>query len=503
MNRFAHPAAAVDRPAWARFDFRAALELLGVVAAAAAVGALAALGAGEELLILGAFLAALAAALVSWRRSIRWMLLYLPFSGLMPLLMYPDTGLGVLVKDIFFIGPAYAGALVAAIRGRQSLRVPGVPVVLLLCFVALLLVESFNPSVPKPMVALLGLKVWLSYLPLVVLGYYLFDSLEDAQRLLKRMLIVAMVPCVLGIIEAGLVYNGQRDFVYSLYGPAAAASTQDFATFEFGLTRISSIFTFISQYWLFSTATIAVGYAAWRGSRNDRTMAWFGPLAIAIAIIASMTSGARAAFIFSPLLLLMIVMLDGLRLKRLLAIAVASGLGVLAALALSNVPLQPLSTSTGQHANFIIALFGDGISYAAEHSPWGLGVGVDTNAARYAFPGVADPGVIWSTVGGVWWESWYLKAALELGFVGLFLLMALIAVTLWRSLVNHWAVQDPEARAMSAAFVALFIWIIIYTVKTAYIDFDPMAIYIWLFLGIQWRLRSLPAKRSAVGAKRG
>jgi hypothetical protein len=460
---------------------------------AAVAGAAAAAGLGFYVLVLVVFVAATAAAVLSWRRSLVWLLLYLPVSGLLPLLMYPHTGPGVLLKDALFVGPAYVGALVAAVRRRERFDVPGIPLILLACLSLLIVVEAFNPHLPRPFVGAIGVRVWLFYVPLIVLGYHFADRREQVQKLLKWMLVVAMIPCVLGIIEAVLVYNGHAAAVYRLYGAAAAAATQDYTAFDFGLTRIPSIFTFIAQYWLFSTATVALGYAAWRGNRNDRTMSWFGPLAIGVAALASLTSGARAAFIFTPLLLVMIVLLERISLARLVKYVAASALAVLVSLEVLNIGAGPLAHSTSSHTGFILSFFGQGLHFAEHHALWGLGTGIDTNQARYAFGNSLDYAVVYRSLGGVWYESWYLKAFIELGVLGVFLVICTVLALMRRCLLAHRETRDPELRSMSAAFIALFAWTAIYTVKTAYIDYDPLDVYVWLFIGMQWRLRTMAA----------
>lgn len=469
---------------------RAALWGIAAVLEAALAGALVALGYGPLLLALAVVAAAIGLALQDWRRSITWLLLYLPVSGLLPLLLYPDTGPGVLLKDVLFLVPAYLAFLVAVLRGRERLLVPGLPVGLLLALSLLVVAGAFNPRVTNATVALIGMRGWLYYLLLIPVGYAFARSAGDVQRLLKRMTIVAMLPCTIGIAEAVLVYNGHAATVYALYGDAAAASTQDFVRFDFGLVRIPSIFTFISQYWLFSTATVAVAYAAWRGNRSDPLMAWLGPVAMGVAALASFTSGARAAFIFTPFLLVLIAGLEGVRIGRLARILGFSAAGILVALSVLGIGAGPLANSTSQHTGFILDFFGQGIRFALDESLLGLGTGMDTNQARYAFA-VTDPTIVFRDLGGVWYESWYLKAIIELGVPGLVVLVGLVLALLRRCWTCHRELRDPELRAMSAAFMALFIWTAIYAVKTAYVDFDPLNTYVWLFIGIQWRLRTL------------
>lgn len=481
---------------------RAALGAAVAVLAAIAIG----VAATDQRLGILALLCAVAVAAVavgirSWRWSITAAVLYLPFAGLLPLAMFPNTGPGVLAKDVLLIVPAYIGCLVAVVTRRERLSVPGAPVLLFASLAALVVAGLFNPSLPDLLVGLIGVKVWLFTPPLLLLGYHLYKERGQLQRLLKVMLALAMIPCTIGIIEAVLVAGGQSAFVYGLYGAAASAATQDFTVFQFGeggLARLPSIFTSVSQYWLFTTATIAVGYAAWRGNRNDATMRWLGPLGIGVAFLASMTCGTRAAFIFSPILLLLIALLEGVRIRRLVGYTSVSAVAIVCAVWILGIDPWALARSQWSHAGFIAEFFGEGFSFGLQNALLGLGTGIDAAAARYAFDS-DDPLVIYSLIGGVWYESWYLRALLELGVAGLVLLVLLIIAVTRRSLQHHRLLRDPELRSMSAAFIALYLWCVVYTFKTAYIDADPMAVYVWLFLGIQWSLLGMqrPAPAAA------
>jgi hypothetical protein len=461
-----------------------------VVGAAAAVGLLAGAGYGLYVLLLVFLVLVVSAGIASWRRSLEWMLYYLPFSGLLPLALYPSQGPGTELKDIAFVVPAYLGALLLLLRRRERLSVPRVPVLLLGAMSCLILVEAVNPALANPLVAVIGIKVWLFYIPLIALGYHMFSQKRDLDRLLKWMTILAMIPCALGLVEAALVYGGRSAFVYHLYGAAAGATTEDFTTFQFGgasLTRISSIFTFVAQYWFFATAAIAVAWAAWRGNRSDPTMRWLGPTAITIATFASLTSGLRAAFIFTPLLLLLIAAFDGFDLRALIGGATSSALAIIVVLYLLGIPFGPLANLTSGHASYILGFFGQGIRFGLHHALLGLGTGSDTAQARYAFSGSAY-GTTFASLGGVWYESWFLKAFLELGIFGLAVFLCLCGALVRRSWQAHIAIVDPETRSISAAFVALLIWTLIFSVKTALVDEDPLDVYLWLFMGIQWRL---------------
>src|SRR5204863_8199461 len=77
----------------------------------------------------------------------------------------------------------------------------------------------------------------------------------------------------------------------------------------------------------------------------------------------------------------------------------------------------------------------------------GVGTGSDTGASRYAFSHAGG----FNGEGGTWYESWYVKAALELGIVGLILVAITLGAIFIRGRSAHKRLRDPALRGVSAA----------------------------------------------------
>ena len=86
------------------------------------------------------------------------LLAYLPVSGLAIIASYPDTQAAVLVKDLVFILPAYLAFMTA--RSRIGWSFPGAPVLPMAAFAALVALMML-PLLGRPLVPLIGAKVWL------------------------------------------------------------------------------------------------------------------------------------------------------------------------------------------------------------------------------------------------------------------------------------------------------------------------------------------------------
>jgi hypothetical protein len=221
-----------------------------------------------------------------------------------------------------------------------------------------------------------------------------------------------------------------------------------------------------------------------------RSVARFGPFAFGLALIAALTSGARSAFVFIPLLLILIVLFDPRarsRLVRVVGIAVLTFFGALSVIGTSAGPIYALVRDTAfiEFNDLIIRGFPE--AFAA--TKLGLGSGSDTSATRY----LSDT---WQAapigVEGRWLESWWVKLLLELGVMGFVLGVVLFAgliVIGWR---RHRAVSvSNPLSSVSAAFLAILIWCLIYNVKGGVIDIDPLNVYFWMSAGILLKVPEL------------
>ena len=288
------------------------------------VGIGAAVGGG---IILGALIAAGAARPVaavvilgvatligvrSWRLAVVLALVYLPIEGILWVALYPHTAAAALAKDFLFVIPAYIGFFYSYMKSKQNFVFPGFPLLPVLLFAGLVIVEIFNPLLSRLLVGLVGAKVWLFYIPMAFLGYQLIRSRSDLDRLLNIMCLVAIVPAVVGIAEAVLYYTGHSSFVYSLYGSAASAATQDSRPSTWGARVSASAEHLLVRRPVLHLHDLDGGVrlrlvAAARGSwtRRWRLAVWL------LFLAAALTSGARGALAFVPLLLIAILLIDG------------------------------------------------------------------------------------------------------------------------------------------------------------------------------------------------
>lgn len=430
--------------------------------------------------------------LARWERGIYGLLVYLPFSGLVTLALYPwkgPAGLNpVLYKDWLFVLPAYIGFFGALFLQRiPRPPVERLAVGLLLLLTLLVVVQMANPGVASALVALIGAKVWLFYLPLYVLSAALVPTRHKLAVLLRLLVVLAVIPCAVGIAEnlVSRVFGYQR-VMADIYGAAAFDATQQFTSYEVGsgwIERIPSTFTFVSQYFSFTLAMLVPCYAM---GRTDPSVSWrrAGKWTLLLVTVAGVLSGARAAFVFVPLLLALMYGLDrGFRglVRAGLYIGGAAAAGLAVSRTTVVVLYQLISELFGAYAEN--TAYG-GLAQAITASPMGSGTGTNTGAARYA---LYRP-ELFSAI-----ENYYAKASYELGIVGLLLVWALFAALIWQGWKAQRRMADPGLRPCGAALVAFLMALALYSFKGMFIDMDPINVYFWMFAGLLAGLPTLDA----------
>ncbi|MBT6118261.1 MAG: hypothetical protein HOH66_10385, partial [Rhodospirillaceae bacterium] len=257
--------------------------------------------------------------ILNWRRGIWGLCLYMPFGGAVALYLHPSK-LPLLAKDLVFVVPAYIAFFVFNTR---LLRQAPIPQGLLACMGAMALIvllQTLNPGILHWMVAAIGAKVWLFYIPLIFMGAAFLRTQDDLVRFLRVMVGIAIVPCMIGLLQwFGSATFGYQETITAFYGDRAANATQGFASFDYGgdYYRIPATFTFTSQYFGYTWAMIVMAYAL---MRIDPSANWrrFSLLMMGVFMVASVLSGARSALVFVPILLILIVFLDQ-RIKGILA----------------------------------------------------------------------------------------------------------------------------------------------------------------------------------------
>jgi len=448
--------------------------------------------------------------LKQWRWGIYGLIAYMPFSGLPGILFYSSIGSGraSLIKDFLFVIPAYLGFTFWYLKNRKQTRLdfPGSPLILMVVLAGLLFFHFLAIMPTNLMVGLIGLKVWLFYMPLFFLGYHLIDSKTQLIRLAKLMLILGMIPVIFGIVQAGLIYSGNQSIAFMLHGPAANASTQGFALFleagGVGLSRVPGLFTFVSQYFLFLLCLLPIACATWLSADQSRRHMPLYTIVLTLVVIAAFTCGARAAYMLIPGYFGVIVIMDRRfrhLFKYLVAFMVVIPIGF-------NFLLWLIGTSRNTFLEFASDVILGYLSPSSEYSliyqfkdalkmTWsGLGTGMATGSSRFAFQEYGIPASA-GAISGI--EAFYAKTIVEIGVPGLIIVVAIFTRLIFSGWINLKEIKESSLRAFSVSLLAFLILIVIYLLKGAAIDYDPLNVYFWFFAGILMKLPTLDLSKRA------
>ncbi len=205
----------------------------------------------------------------------------------------------------------------------------------------------------------------------------------------------------------------------------------------------------------------------------------FSRITLSFVVLASFLSGARTAYLFVPILLLLIYSIGRGHVGAMKA-AVIVPLLMLTAPQIAGIDLvamfQMMFRLTLHYSDVIVYT---GLVDAIANAPLGLGTGMNTEPARFAF---YDPRSF------IAFENYYTKAVYELGIPGLLIVIDLFLTLIVCGHKAHRSLQNLELRSCSAAIIAFIITMAINSFKSWQVDLDPINVYFWIFAVILFKL---------------
>ncbi len=468
-------------------------------------------------LTFGALAAALAvvALLVSTRYAVTLTLVAL-YLGLLegPVKLASGGGAAASASRDVLILAVSLGALARLLARRERVRLPPLSG-WVLAFVALVVVESFNPNTHGILKVLGGYRQQLEWLPFFFFGYLLMRSHERFRRYFLLLGVIALANGAVGIYQAHLGPSGLASWGpgYRELAEGGGAKGQGGRTYRSeGVARVRPPALGSESGFGGTVAVIALpGLLALlltaRGRRRwlIALLCLLGALA-GVATSASRTSviGAvvavlgfvllafHAGRVLRPLTVLAVVV--GLALGVGLGISATEGAGVFSRFNSIATPGQAASAS-GTKERTLAQIPSD-----IANEPFG--VGLASVAAATGFGGVNKVTIEEHSASA---ESQYNSVVLELGVVGLLLWVALTVKLAALAVRRLRRVADMEIRVdLAATFATLLALTVMgFSGPTTYTS--PAGPVFWFAVGIAaWWLAG-PARRAvgAVAAKAG
>ena len=200
-----------------------------------------------------------------------------------------------------------------------------------------------------------------------------------------------------------------------------------------------------------------------------------------LVVAASMLSGSRGNWLFTPLLFLMILLIDA-KLTRLAIGLIFGPVLMMATVYAAGIDIFLAFESTaGLTREYGQDLVIPDLIRALTNSPLGSGTGINTGGATNMMSEFERATTVMT-------EGYYAKAIIELGIPGLILVIMIIATLILFGLNLRHRLRDPKARSCAAAITAFLIVIGMHSFKGWLVDLDPINVWYWILAGILFAL---------------
>ena len=425
-------------------------------------------------------------------------LIYLPLGGSITYAIGGgDNPVLQLAKDAFYVPAVFALYQTCKAKSLPFILPVNLkaPLMLLLGYCLLVLffvngLQQFATKTEKPfLMGILGLKVFLGYVPLIPCAYYLLKTKRDFYFLMRITTGLVVICCSLGFLQymflktgrcEGTVGSGAALFKASVESRCLVGGSLLYSP-EQGVIRLPG--TFVAP-WQWGWYLIASAFTSFATAFCDRKWIWriIGMVAMALNLSMAVLSGQRIALIIVPIATIALLFMTGqvANLKRFLPIAIVLGFAIVGAMAAfpDIVKERVDSFSSRWEAAPPTSFIADQFGFVGDAvGILGRGLGRATNSAR-AF---GETKLI---------ETYYPKVLYELGPIGVLLLLAVLTTLTIATFKAYRKVKDKNLRGAGAA-LWVFILFISYNTYFYPLDVDPVAVYYWFMAGAILKLPEL------------
>ncbi|MEH1926780.1 hormogonium polysaccharide biosynthesis protein HpsL [Nostoc sp.] len=438
------------------------------------------------------------------RQALYAFIIYVPIGGTITYYL-GDSPILQLAKDAFYV-PALIGLWQTCRKQGLPLIIPQgikIPLYIVLgCSLLTLLFvnggQQFNPpisgllekgppEIPLGM-GILGLKIFLGYVPLIGCAYYLIRDKRDFLFLSRLQIALILICCVLGFIQYFLLITGVCQGTRGLEGDALFRATLEARCYfggalvyspDEGVIRLPG--TFVAP-WQWAWFLIASTFFTFATGFTDPSPIWrlVGLGSLVTVFLNSVISGQRIALALVPICFGILLLLTGQigNLKRFIPIGVGLALIVGIAIVTNPVLVQERTESfTGRWdasppQDFIIQQFEE--NWKTVDGPLGSGLGRATNSTR----ALGKTKLV---------ETYYPKVLYEVGIIGVLAFLGFVTTLTIIGFKTYRSIKNRNFRSYGAA---LWVFILFISYNTYYypLDVDPVAVYYWFFAGVLFKL---------------
>ncbi|MGB7440019.1 MAG: hormogonium polysaccharide biosynthesis protein HpsL [Coleofasciculaceae cyanobacterium] len=335
------------------------------------------------------------------------------------------------------------------------------------------------------LMGILGLKIFMGYVPLIFCTYYLIRSQKELLFISRLHTVLAIVCCALCLVQYTMLLTGicegtssaeGADLFKASIGARCLVGGSLLYSPSQGVVRLPG--TFVAP-WQWGWFLISSAFLTFATAFGDPKPLWriVGLIGMAFVFICAVISGQRIALALVPLVTVVLLILTGqiTNLKRFIPIGLGLVilLGTLATTYPDIVQERIDSFVSRWEASPATEFITEQFAFTWKNldgSLLGLGLGRATNSARV----FGDTSLI---------ETWFPKVMHEVGPVGLIAFLGLVTSITVLTFKAYRSVRDKNLRTMGASY---WVFILFISYQTYYypLDVDPVAVYYWLLAGV-------------------
>ena len=434
------------------------------------------------------------------RQALWIFLIYIPFAGTLAYWIGNDHPIFHLAKDGLYF-PALIAVIQTARKQHlpliipQSLKIPllGLLGIALLTFLYVNGGQQFgaNPGGQAILMGIFGLKVLLGYIPLILCGYILIRNRDELHFLTRLQVVLAIICCVLGVIQYWLVVTGKCPDNTGLPDHLLLRANLQRKCLVGGALGYYPAHNFIRlpgtfvAPWHWAWFLISSSFFCFATAFSDPKLGWrtAGWFSLSLVVLNAILCGQRTALLAVPIIIGVLVIATSHipQLKRLVIIL----LGIVLFMGGTHLLFPGIIS---QRVESFVSRWNASppTEFVTEQAEWtarthqgvlGNGLGRATNAAR----ALGDTRLI---------ETYYPKLMYEIGPLGVIAFFAVVTTLTFQGFRAYHQLQDDSLRGYGVIFW-VFVFLISYNSYWYPLDTDPVAVYYWLFVGVLLKLPHL------------
>ncbi|MDJ0509907.1 MAG: hypothetical protein QNJ64_11710 [Crocosphaera sp.] len=463
--------------------------------------------AGQEAAILGGLL--VPCMVLSYyfpRWSLLAFLIYLPLGGTVTYAfagVFQTISKGInftnsyplfhLAKNAFYL-PALLAILIS-FKGFRKNKLKFKSLLIVITFFSLACLLTFflinfpqdfaNPRDRIILMGMVGLKVWLGYIPLILCAYYCLNSPQNLLLFNRVLVTLILIACTLCFIQYLLLIYGVCPGNSDLPRPSNISASLRAQCFVGGsllynpaknLIRLPGTFVAPWQWAWFLIASSFITYGV-SLSEPSRLWKWISFGSIISVLIATLISGQRTALLLVPIIYLLLFLLTEKRNKNL-------GLKIGIIFILTLIITTQIGLVDERIANFIQRWqYSPPQEFIAQQIQWlthnritllGHGLGTTASAAR--------------RLGSIQLvETFPVQIIYEIGVLGFITFFSLVTTLTIFTFKAYRSLKTPKLRNL-ALCLWVFILFISYNPYYYPLAVDPVAVYYWFVAGMLLKL---------------